>query len=159
MTEELERKILNLIATDRIEIPISSLGGKLYRQKPKLGKSIDLSELEDNYDGERCYARIEDIDLQKSRTLRNAVNEFSEEYPKYGAILEEKIKEKRWVKELHLYFGMQEGARVPATDYIEVMKNLGFTEATAKRFYPELMNITRKISKKRKDAERRIIIG
>ena len=157
MAKEIESQILKLIATDRIEIPISSLKGKLYRGKSKLGKSIDLSELDDNYDGDRCYARIEDIDLKKSRTLRQAINEFSKRHPKYGGILEEIIKEERWVNEMHLYFGMHENARVPAKDYMQVMEDLGFTEATAQRFYPELMNITRKISKKREE-ERRIIV-
>ena len=33
--EELERRVIQLIATDRIEVPISSISGKLKKRKPK----------------------------------------------------------------------------------------------------------------------------
>ena len=53
---ETETKLLELIAMDRIEIPISSMSGKLKRQKPKLAGEIDLQG-KAKYQGERCYAR------------------------------------------------------------------------------------------------------
>ena len=36
MTEQIERQIIELIATDRIDIPVSSMSGKLKRKKPSL---------------------------------------------------------------------------------------------------------------------------
>jgi hypothetical protein len=38
------------------------------------------------------------------------------------------------------------------------MTNLGFTETTAKRLYPELMNISRNLAKKRDEGEERSIL-
>ena len=38
--ETLERQIIQLIATDRIDIPISSMSGKLKRRKPKLAEAV-----------------------------------------------------------------------------------------------------------------------
>lgn len=35
-----ERQLIELIATDRIEMPISSMSGKLKRQKPKLAQAV-----------------------------------------------------------------------------------------------------------------------
>jgi len=61
MTEEIERKIIRLVAADRIGIPVRSMGNKLYKQRPKLGLAIELSDGE-SYDGERVYARVEHED-------------------------------------------------------------------------------------------------
>ena len=154
---ELERKVLELIAMDRIEMPISSLSGKLKRQKPKFAKEIDLNG-KAVYDGERCYARIKKEDLEKARGIREGVEEFSKKFPNYGKILNGLIEEKRKEKETHLYFGMNPGSRITADDYREVMTNLGFTPAMAEDLYPALMDVSRKLSKKR-DEERSIMIG
>jgi|SRR3989344_3283086 len=154
---ELERKVLELIAMDRIEMPISSLSGKLKRQKPKFAKEIDLNG-KAVYDGERCYARIKKEDLEKARGIREGVEEFSKKFPNYGKILNGLIEEKRKEKETHLYFGMYENCRLTEADYIGVMQNLGFTETGARNLYPELMQVSRNLSRKR-DEERRILIG
>lgn len=154
---ELETKVIRLIATDRIEIPISSMSGKLKRQKPKLAESIDLGETA-KYQGERCYARVESEDLQKARGMRDGIDAFAEKYPKYGTILNGLIEEKRTARETHLYFGMNEGTRLTTDDYMGVMKDLGFTEVMSKNLYPELMQVSRNLSRKR-DEERRILIG
>ena len=39
MTEQLERQFIEIVAMDRIDRPISSMSGKLKRQKPKLAKA------------------------------------------------------------------------------------------------------------------------
>ncbi len=156
--EVLERQIIELVAMDRIEIPISSLSGKLKRQKPKLAGDIDLSEYEGKYLGERCYARIESEDLQKARGMKEGIDEFSKRHPRYGAELQSLIDEKRDERETHLYFGLNDGCRLSDSDYIGVMKSLGYTEAGAQSLYPALMETSRKISRKR-DEERRILIG
>ena len=156
--EVLEKQIIGLIAMDRIEIPISSLSGKLKRQKPKLAKDIDLSDCKDKYKSERCYARIESEDLEKARGMKDGIEEFTKRHPKYGAELNELIGEKRQERETHLYFGMNSGYRLSEPDYVGVMKDLGFTESTARSLYPELMQVSRTLSRKR-DEERRILIG
>lgn len=157
MTENTERQIIELIATDRIDIPISSMSGKLKRQKPKLASNINL-EGRSRYNGERVYARIESEDREKARGMREGIEEFSKKFPQYGRILEGLIAEKRVESETHLYFGLQEGRRLTADDYMGVMQNLGFTESTSRSLYPELMEISRNLSKKREE-ERSILIG
>ena len=57
-----------------------------------------------------------------------------------------------------MYFGMHEGKRLTESDYMGVMTGLGFTEGTARSLYPELMDVSRKLSRKRGE-ERRILIG
>ncbi|MBM3232009.1 hypothetical protein FJZ21_01365 [Candidatus Pacearchaeota archaeon] len=156
--EVLEKQIIELVAMDRIEIPISSLSGKLKRQKPKLAKDVDLSDWKGNYSGERCYARVESEDLQVARGMKEGIAEFSKRHPKYGAELQSLIEEKRDERETHLYFGMNPGSRLSEADYIGVMKSLGYTEAAAQNLYPVLMETSRAISRKREE-ERRILIG
>lgn len=156
--EVLEKQIIGLIAMDRIEIPISSLSGKLKRQKPKLAKDIDLSDYKLNYSGERCYARIESEDLEVARGLKDGLVEFAKRHPKYALELKELIEEKRSERETHLYFGMNENSRLTESDYVGVMKSLGYTESGAKNLYPALMDTSRAISRKR-DEERRILVG
>jgi hypothetical protein len=157
--ESVERQVIELIAHDRIEIPISSMSGKLKRAKPKLAGAIDLSEYGGIFTGERVYARVESEDKDKARTMKEAVAEFANEFPKYGAILKGKIAEKRARKETHLYFGMQEGRRLTTADYMSVMTGLGFSEGMAEGLYGSLMDASRKLSKARAEGERSILIG
>ena len=157
MSETTERQIIELIATDRIDIPISSMSGKLKRHKPKLALAVDM-EGRARYNGERVYARVEHEEKEKARGMREGVEAFAERFPQYGKILNGIIEEKRIEKETHLYFGIQEGRRLTADDYLGVMQNLGFTESTARSLYPELMEISRNLSRKREE-ERSVLIG
>lgn len=157
--ETLERKVIELIATDRIEIPISSLSGKLKRAKPKVAAQVDLTAYEGNFVGERVYARTESEDKDKARSMKEAVTEFAGEFPKYGEILLGKIAEKRVKKETHLYFGMQEGRRLTSADYMGVMTGMGISEARAEGLYLELMEVSRNLSRQRGGQERSIMIG
>ena len=158
MAENLEGQLIELIATDRTYIPISSMDGKLKRQRTKLAKGIDLSGLRGKYSGERVYARTETEDRMKARGMSEGIEAFCEAYPRQGEILRGLIAEQRVQSETHLYFGVNEGSRLSADDYMGVMLDLGFTEATAKRLYPKLMDISRNLSKKR-DEERSVLIG
>ena len=156
-----ERQVLELIATDRVDIPISSMSGRLKRAKPKLAKAIDLSPRK-SFKGNRAYARVETGDTSmKARTMREAVDEFAAKYTRHGKILNGLIEEKRAAKETHLVFGMYEECRLTSNDYMGVMTSLGFSEATAERFYPELMTISRNLSrrKSREGEERSILVG
>jgi hypothetical protein len=151
-----ERQVLELIATDRVYIPVSSMKGKLERQRPKLGKAIDLPE--GSFESDRVYARTETEDKLKARGMREGIKNFEAEFPRYGKILNGMIEEQRAHSETHLYFGTQPGSRITSDDYMGVMTNLGFSESTAANLYPELMHVSRNLSRKR-DEERSILIG
>lgn len=155
--ENIERQIIGLIATDRIDKPISSMSGKLKRAKPKLAKAVELDG--GSFEGNRCYARVESEDVMKARGMRNGIEAFSAEYPRYGTILNGYIEEERARTETHLHFGMYEGCRLTSKDYMGVMTNLGFSEGVAESLYPELMNISYNLAKKRDEIERSILIG
>lgn len=155
MDERLERQVIELIATDRIDIPISSMSGKLKRAKPKLAKAILI---DGKYKGERVYARIETDETMKARGMAEAIELFEGKFPRHGEILRGMIAEKRTIREINLYFGINDGCRLTADDYMGVMTNLGFTEVTARNLYPELMDISRKMARKR-DEERGVLIG
>jgi hypothetical protein len=154
--ETLERQIIGLVAADRIEMPISSMSGKLKRMKPKLASAIDLGDT--SYSGDRVYARITTDETMKARGLKEGISEFETLYPAHGKILREIIEEKRAEKEVNLYFGVNPGCRLTADDYLDVMSNLGFSEIQARNLYEPLIETSRKISKKR-DEERSILIG
>jgi len=156
MKNTTESQLIELIAADRLDIPVSSLSGKLKRMKPKLADAIELPT--GRYEGQRVYARIEVEDRMKARTMSEAVSEFCEEYPAQGQVLTQMIEDKRAIKETHLHFGMYEGCRLTADDYLGVMANLGFTEAQARTLYEPLMDASRRIARKR-DEERTILIG
>lgn len=157
MSEEIERQVLEIIATDRIDIPISSMSGKLKRAKPKLAKAVPIPAGY-VFDGDRVYARTESHDKMKARGMKKGIEKFEGEFPRYGKILRGYVEEQRALSETHLYFGMNEGCRITSNDYMKVMTDLGFTELTAERLYPELMDISRRLSRKR-DEERSILIG
>jgi len=157
MNKTLEGQLIQLIATDRLDIPISSMSGKLKRAKPKLAADIDLSDCNGNYLGDRVYARVNTEETMKARTMREGVEAFKEAHPQYGRILEGMISEQRAIRETHLYFGMNEGSRLSENDYMGVMQDLGFSESTARDLYPELMTVSRNLSRKR-DEERSILL-
>ena len=152
-----ETQLLELVAVDRLHIPLSSLDGKLKRMKPKIADAINLPTGE--FRGSRVYARIEVDDRLKSRSMSDAVDEYCETYPAQGKVLTQLIEDKRSVSETYLHFGMQPGCRLTADDYLGVMANLGFTEAQARTLYNPLMDTSRRIAKKREDGERSILIG
>jgi len=158
MTKNIERQLIELIATDRVYIPVSSMDGKLYRTRPKLGKTLGLSDDGDSFNGERVYARVEEGEQLKARTMREAIDEFSEEYPRHGKILNGYIEERRDEKEVNLYFGMNDGCRLTDADYMSVMKNLGYTDALATKTLPGILDYSRRLSKKRQE-ERSVLIG
>lgn len=157
MTQELERQLIEVIAVDRIDKPISSMSGKLKRKKPKLAKLVDLPRR--SFEGERVWARYSNKDEQKARGMKEGIAKFGSNFPKYGKILQGYIEEQRTIRETHIYFGMNDGCRLTADDYLGVMADLGFTEATSRKLYPELMDISYKMARKRNETERSILIN
>lgn len=157
--EPLERQVIELVAADRLYIPVSSIDGKLKRMKPKLAKAIVLPGEKNSFRGERAYARIEDEDESKARGVKEGIELFAQQFPKYGKILQGMIEEQRVVRETHLYFGMNDGCRLTADDYLGVMANLGFGPVSAKNLYHELIEVSRDMKRKRKEEERSIMLG
>jgi len=152
-----EQGLIRLIATDRIEIPISSISGKLKRQKPKIAQAV-AEGFGTRYSGERTYARVMTDDKEKARGMAEGIEEFKSLYPDEGKVLQEIIDETRAQKETHLYFGMNPGCRITADDYRQVMTDLGFTSGMAEELYPALMDVSRKLSRQRGE-ERSVMIG
>jgi len=156
MTNNIERQVIEIIATDRIDIPISSMSGKLKRGKKKLAQALELEN--GDYLGERVYARVEEDDTMKARGMKQGIDKFESEFPRYGKILKGMIEEQRAKSEINLYFGVHEGCRLTSNDYMGVLTDLGFSEIRADTLYKELMKVSRNLSKKR-DEERSILIG
>ncbi len=156
--ENIEHKIIELVAADRIGIPISSMDGKLKRRKPKMAQDIDDDLNGKKYRGERVFAFERNHDELKARGTKEGIERFAEQYPKYGKILKELIDEERAVRERYLVFGMKQGCILAADDYRKVMADLGFSNAMAERLYPELMTISRSLKKKRNEKYRKILI-
>lgn len=157
MANNIEKQIIEIIAWDRIDRPISSMSGKLKRTKPSLASALDLSGSNNYFEGKRVHARIVEEDKNKARGLKEGLNVFKQRYPKYGEILKGIIQEERVKREKHLYFGVNEGCRLSSEDYMSVMEDLGFTKYAAYNLYPELMDISRKLGYKRDEKERSIL--
>lgn len=157
MIENLERQLIEIVAMDRIDRPISSMSGKLKRRKPKLAKAVELPK--EKFSGDRVWARVDEEDKQKARGMKEGIEKFEENFPKYSRILKGYIEEQRTIREKYLVFGMNNGCRITSQDYMGVMKELGFTPAIAERLYPELMDISHKLKRKRDETERSILIN
>lgn len=156
--EQLEQQIVQLVANDRVFIPVSSLDNKLKKVRPKLAREVPLG-VNESYDGERVFAYVEADDTTKARGMKEGIDLFAEQFPRYGSILKGMIEEKRAEREINLYFGLQDGRKLTSEDYVGVLQNLGFSETTSRALYPELINVSRKLSKQREEGTRSILVG
>lgn len=156
--ETLERQVIELIATDRIYRPISSMAGKLERRRPKLADAIVIPR-GTSFTGTRVHARVEVEDRMKARSMSAAVQKYCEDRPAEGKVLTQYIEDERAVSETYLHFGTNPGCRLTQDDYMSVMANLGFAETEASNLYPQLMTISRKMAKEREETERSILVG
>ena len=154
----MEQQIIELIARDRLEIPLSSMYQKVKKRKSKDAKSLATLLNGEEFESARVFAHVEDEDKERARTMKDAVVEFCADFPKYGQILRGKIAEKRVQSEKHLYFGVQQGSRLTTDDYIGVMQSLGLSEQASRSLYPDLLKVSRKLEKAREE-DRSIIVG
>lgn len=154
-----ERVVLELIATDRLYIPVNSMGKKLDRARKELAGSIANIVGAEGFHGDRFYAEVVSEDREKARGMREGIEIFKAQYPSQGAVLEGMIRERRTVSERHLHFGMQPEKRLTSDDYLGVMQSLGFTEATARTMYPDLMKVSYALQKKRDFEQRSVMVG
>ncbi|MFH1358514.1 MAG: hypothetical protein ABIH37_01355 [archaeon] len=157
MTQELERAVIDLVATDRLYIPSSSFDGKLKRRREKKAKAIVVPG--DDYEGQRSFARVEEEDKQKARGMKEGVAKFVKEFPKYGRILKGMIEEQRTVREKHLHFGMQDKKRLTRDDYLEVLSDMKLGPETAERYLDVALDISRTLTRQRGYADRSVMIG
>ena len=154
----MEQNIIQLIAQDRLEIPLSSMYQKVKKDKQSHAKSLAERLDGRSFTGERTYASVTREDKERARGLKEAVAEFAAEFPKYGRILLGKVAEKRVLAEQHLYFGVNNGCRLTTDDYVGVLQSLGLSETAARNLYPSLINVSRKLEKEREE-ERSVIVG
>ena len=91
--------------------------------------------------------------------MREGIEKFCEEFPKYGKILNGYIEEERVVREKHLFFGMNEGKRLTNNDYMNVLSDLGLSPVTAEKYCEIALDISRNLTKKRDEKERSVLIG
>lgn len=154
--EILERQVVELVAADRAYVPVSSMDGKLKRLRLKFAQTIKVPG--GKYTGERVFARIDDTDCMRARGVKEGIAEFAKQYPNHAGILAGLIEEKRMERETYLYFGINPGCRLTADDYLEVMSNLGFTEAQSRVLYNPLIETSRAIAKKREE-KRSVMLG
>jgi hypothetical protein len=154
----MESEIIKLVTMDRLNTPIKSLDNKIGRRRRALAQEVSQG-MSGDYFGEKVFAEVRTEDKNLARGTKEAISEFSDEYPKYGAILAGKIAEKRVKREKHLYFGLQEGEVLSHQDYMAVMDNLGISENKARILYPTLVSVSNDLESKKKSQERRVIVG
>ncbi|MEK6856321.1 MAG: hypothetical protein AABX66_04150 [Nanoarchaeota archaeon] len=154
-----EKQVIELIAKDRLSIPLSSMYQKIGKRKKADAEGLaQILGLKNRFETERVYAYAEDEDKMKARRLKEAVSEFQTRYPEAGANLNSIIEEQRMQAERHLYFGVRNGARLTTDDYIGVMRSLGLSEQVARNLYPDLINVSRKLASS-KEESRSILVG
>ena len=154
---DLEVAVRDMVAYDILSKPFSSLGGKAYRRRDALAKkAAKLAKKEDERD--RFVAYVETRDEERARTLREGIDAFTEEHPKYGEILEKMIVEKRQRSNRYFVFGVVDGFRLAAEDYRRVMKDLGMTTREADAMYPHLLDISDRLGKAKETEVRSILL-
>ena len=156
---EIETNVRNMVALDILGKPFKSLSGKAERREWKAAKEI-TSLLKKDYEiGERIFARVEEREEEeKARTLKEGINAFKKEYPKYGSILEVLIEEKRVNKNKYLIYGLNSGYCLGSEDYLRVMKDLGFVREEACAVYPHIKDISERLGKAKEGSERTILL-
>src|SRR3989338_2735021 len=149
----MESEIIQLIARDRLEIPLSSMYQKVKRVKKKDAGNLAEKLGSAQFAGERTYAFVESEDKERARGMKEAIAEFAQEFPKYG-----KIPERRVIAEEHLYFGVNPGCRLTTDDYITALQSTGLSEKVSRELYPDLIKVSRKLAKAREE-KRSVIVG
>ncbi len=156
---ELEKRVRRLIAADISYRSLKSLGEKGIRRLNKRAQEIvELLEEEESMD--RFHAGIRETEEEKSsRTLRQGIDAFTEEHPRYGKILEGLIAETRLQKNRHLIYRLNPGYNLSEEDYVQIIVDLGFERREASAIYPHILAISERLKKADEQKERSILIG
>ena len=154
---ELEKRVRRLIAGDITSKVLKNLGEKGVRRLNKGAKEI-FGLLDKEEPNDRFYVRVEKIEEEKARTMRQGVNAFKKEYPRYGEILEGLIAEKRMKKNKNLVYRLNKG-KLSEEDYTQVMMDLGFEKREASAIYPHILAISERLGKADEQMERTILLS
>lgn len=155
---EIEKEVRYLISLDTLYKPLSSLGDKGKRRAEKKASNIVVLLKDGEEKGERIFARVEKLDEEKARTLREGIDEFKKQYPRYGEMLEEFIQKKRVKNNKYLIYGLNGGFKLGEEDYMRVMMDLGFERREASSVYPHIIAISERLGKAFQQAERKMLV-
>jgi len=148
MTSNIEQRVINLIAVDRLDISLSSMHQKLARKRKGLAGNV-ADDIVGSYSSDRVFAEVITEENKKARGYVEGAQEFARQYPKYGKILMGFVEQKRVEKDKYLEFGMNDGKKLSSTDYAKVMTDLGLTQKQAINMYPAIAEASRKLQKAR----------
>ena len=155
---ELEKKVRKLIASDISYRVLKSLGEKGVRRLDKIAREIEEA-LETEEENERFFAQIKTTPEEKARTLRQGIDAFKEEHPRYGLLLEEMIAKKRIQSNKYLFYKLNSGYKLSEEDYVQVIIDLGFERREASAMYPHILSISERLRKADETLERSILLG
>ena len=157
---EVEKQTRNLVALDVLYKPFSSLGDKGRRRVEKDSKLIAQLLKEGEEKGERVFARVKRIKEEKrARTIKQGIDTFKKEHPRYGEKLQQLIDETREKQNRYLVYGVVEGFKLGEEDYVRVMMDLGFDRREASAVYPHILAISERLGKASEQAERTILVS
>ncbi|GEM_PF-4828418 len=154
----LETTIRNMVACDILAKPLSSLGQKAKRRRDKLAHRAQ------GYIGQaskltRAFARIEETEQEKARTLTEGIKVFKDQHPRSGKILESLIAETRAERCNELTYGININATLGVADYRSVMTDLGLTAREADAMYGHIIDIGDRLGKPDQYEERSILLS
>jgi len=148
MVNKNEAKIRKLVAYDNLDLPLCAVHNRLDRRHKKLATSLE-APIDDGANFGVATAQVRYDNKQKARAVSEAVEEFVTRYPAEGRELQKMIAVKRTMRETYLEYGMPEGSRISTQDYIAAMTDVGLTEAQARSFYPQALELSRTLQRLR----------
>ena len=155
-----EKAVRKLVATNDLRIPFSSIYQKIKKYEDTLASGIQGYVTEKADLGNSVTAYVESKDKMVARGMRKGIDEFRKQYPNYGAILEGLIQEKRLEREVYLNYGINEGYKLHDNEYVSVIKDIaGLNDLEAAIIFPEIMRVSDRLKKKKKEGLRDILIG
>lgn len=143
-----EAEVRKLVAFDQMDIPLSALHNRVDRKHKALAVSLQ-EPVDENEDFGCAMAEVVYEDKKKAKAIREAVDDFCEQYPVQGRDLRKMIAVKRTARETYFCYGMPEGRRISSQDYMAALKDVGLTEGHAQALYPRLLEVSRTLQRVR----------
>ncbi|MBU0894505.1 MAG: hypothetical protein KKF48_00925 [Nanoarchaeota archaeon] len=157
---DIEKKVRRLIAADRTYRLLNNLGQKGVRNLNKRASEIDNLIKEKEKIGKRILVAVkQESESKYARSIRDAVDIFKKRHSKLGSELEKLISETREARSIFLTYSLKPDFNLSESDYVEVMKDLGFEEREAASMYPHILSIADRLKKPDEYVERKILIG
>lgn len=156
--EELENAVRHLMAYDIVDKLFSSLSGKAGRRKVKL--PIEIARyLKENLESRAVVAYIEDREEQKSKSYKDAFDEFKKRYPDYADKLDAIYQDKDDVTNKYLIYGLSPRHSVRIADYIEIYQSIGLLHDEAVQLHKSVNSIVERLQKEEVPKNREILIS